>query len=243
VKMEVSKNEFTPNLKQIPFYKSEMLQNMTTTAAVIDCCEGIYLSQSAKQDAHSLLKMYIDDLAYLKQFILDEKTHVFLALLAARSVLNLFTTDLKNRLRCLLRPTQEERNILIAPQSPKTPNQSRIDLLSRQSATISLLLDTEFAKLRILMQKLFVESKLFKAAVLESNDSDRPRPSFFENLLPGIFTRKEKLYKSIFRKPKAKEILPSMYVMSNNKRSYKRANDSVAGAVEPKKRQCSQERI
>lgn len=215
---------------------------MTSTTALIDCCEEMYLSQSPKQATHSFLKMYIDDLAYLKQFILDENTHVFLALLAARSVLNLFTADLKNRLRCLLRPTEEERNILIAPQIPKTPNQSRIDLLLRRNATISLLLETEFAKLRILMKSLFQQYKQFKAAVLESNDSGCPRPSILDTMLPGVFTRKEKLYKGIFRKPKAKE-LPSMYVMSNAKRPTKRAYDGVAGAVEPKKRQCSQDRI
>lgn len=239
--MEISEKIFSPGLMQIPFYKGEIMLSITAQAATIDSAVNYFLSQSTKEDLQSLPNMYAQDLRYLDRYFVDKKTHILLALLAARSLINLYMTDLQRRLRCVIRPTDEERKILNSSTSHLRPVTCE-DLIARRKATIKTLLTAEFSKLQKLIKDLYLQYKNFKLNIDDDTNLSSSNQSVLDLVPPGVFKVKERMYDNIFRKPgKAKSDVPFVYVLAT--KYSKRPHEEPQGAAELTKRQRSPEKI
>ena len=228
--MQISENDFTPNIRRVVFYKSKMFQTITASAAIIDSCVDFFLSQSNQKDSGSLSQIFEEDLKYLARFCIDGQTATLLGLLAARSVLNLFTKNLKRRLHYILLPTAGEKSILLGMAELKN---ARDDLLSRRISTVKVFLKSEFDHLLVLLENMFRQFKNFKR--IYERTTVTSLSTVLDDLKAEVFLRQETLYESLFRGPgRSRQNSPYIYEIVSCKRS-----NETRGAVESEKRMRS----
>jgi len=227
-KIDVAWNDFKYDVERLPFYKSEVIQKVTSKSAIVDCAVGMFVSQSTENDKKNLGKMYEQDLQYLDQFNVATDTLTLLALLAARSLINLYCSDLLQRLNHLLRPTDTERRILwTVTEKPESAPDSiaRDELAKRRCETVKMVLEQEYEKFLNMVTSLYLQFKAFK---MHLRGCDEGGKTICDFVPAEIYEKKHMFYEMIFKKSgKTKSDVPSVYVLQRPK------NAGAAGLNRP----------
>jgi hypothetical protein len=159
--MSVAENDFDCNIQQMPFAESDLVKELSSASAIIDAVEPFFLRQSSKQGRDNLIIMYEEDLNHFNGYDCSRSDLKLLALLSARSVLQFYRRDVIRQLHCLLRPTDNERNVLCTMPTRESSNSCRDELTYRRNNAIKLFLKSEFQRFKRTVKLLFERYLVF----------------------------------------------------------------------------------
>jgi hypothetical protein len=218
----VASNEFKHDVRQIPFYQSEIISKTIRMAALIDSAADYFLTQSTQQDRANLAEMYERDLQYFDKFLLDDDTATMLGLLAARSLIQFYIADLYKRLQFLMRPTDTERSIFwtAVSKSQTVPDtRMREDLLRRRHDTVIMILDEENRKFEEMIDQIFLQFRKFQLNLTGRKNTSTP--SVFDLVDIQIIKKKHLFYEAIYKKSTktAYSDVPYIYELKNPEKS------------------------